>query len=83
DLAEAFALLLDRPERLCGFERLQFEGLFDESGTELIDAIRQICRRDIPVRSFPWWAIRLAAPFNGFMREAAEIAPYWGHPMRL
>lgn len=83
DLAEAFALLLVRPERLRPFERLQFEGLFDESGTALIDAIRQICGRDIPVRSFPWWAIRLAAPFNGFMREAAEIAPYWRHPMRL
>jgi nucleoside-diphosphate-sugar epimerase len=83
DLAEAFALLLDRPDRLRPFERLQFQGFFDESGTELVEAIRSVCGRNVPVRAFPWWAVRLLAPVNRFMHEAAEIAPYWRHPMRL
>lgn len=83
DLAETFALLLDRPERLRPFERLQFEGLFDESGDQLVAAIREASGRDVSVRAFPWWAIKLLAPFNGFMREASEIAPYWRHPMRF
>jgi len=83
DLAETFALLLDQPERLRPFERLQFEGIYDATGSRMIDAIRSVAGRNVPVRAFPWWAMRLLAPFNGFMREAAEIAPYWRHPVRL
>ncbi|NMG41301.1 NAD(P)H-binding protein [Chelativorans sp. ZYF759] len=83
DLAETFALLLDRPERLRPFERLQFEGHYDDNGHRLTDAIRSAAGRDVPVRAFPWWAMRLLSPFNSFMREAAEIAPYWRHPVRL
>ena len=83
DLAETFALLLDEPDRLRPFERLQFEGLYDSTGSRVIDAIRSVAGRDVPVRAFPWWMVRLAAPFNGFMREAAEIAPYWRHPVLL
>jgi len=83
DLAETFALLLDHPERLRPFERLQFEGHYDDNGHRRTDAIRSIAGRIVPVRAFPWWAMRLLSPFNGFMREAAEIAPYWRHPVRL
>lgn len=83
DLAETFALLLDAPDRLRPFERLQFEGLYDSTGSRMTDAIRSVTGREVPVRAFPWWMVRLAAPFNGFMREAAEIAPYWRHPVLL
>jgi len=83
DLAETFALLLDEPDRLRPFERLQFEGLYDSTGSRMTDAIRSVTGREVPVRAFPWWMVRLAAPFSGFMREAAEIAPYWRHPVLL
>lgn len=83
DLAETFARLLDRPERLRPFERVQFEGLYDDTGMRMIDAIRRACGRQLPVYGFPWWAMRLLAPFGGFPREAAEIAPVWRHPMRF
>ena len=83
DLAETFARLLDIPDRLLPFERLQFEGLFDESGTALTEALSRVVGKDLPVRSFPWWLLRALAPFGGFPREAAEIAPYWRHPVRL
>lgn len=83
DLAETFARLLDIPDRLLPFERLQFGGLFDESGTALTEALSRVVGKDLPVRSFPWWLLRALAPFGGFPREAAEIAPYWRHPVRL
>ncbi|MCV0396032.1 MAG: NAD(P)H-binding protein [Rhizobiaceae bacterium] len=83
DLAETFARLLNDPARLSPFERLQFEGLHDEDGTRMVEAIRRAAGRDVPAYAFPWWLMRLASPFGGFMREAAEIAPYWRHPMRL
>lgn len=83
DLAEAFARLVDMPERLSPFERLQFEGLCDDTGDRLVDAIRRVCGRPLSVRGFPWWLMRVAAPFGGFPREAVEIAPYWRHPVRF
>jgi nucleoside-diphosphate-sugar epimerase len=83
DLAEAFARLMDAEERLAPFERLQFEGLYDASGAMLADALGRAAGRDLPQRRFPWWLMRLAAPFGGFPREAAEIAPFWRHPMRF
>ena len=83
DLADACARLLDTPDKLLPFERLQFEGLFDESGTALTEALSDVVGKDLPVRPFPWWLIRALAPFWGFAREAVEIAPYWRHPVRL
>jgi len=83
DLAEAFARLLDRSEDLMPFERLQFEGLYDENGTRLADALSRVVGKRLPVRSFPWWLMRALAPFGGFPREVAEIAPYWRFPVRL
>lgn len=83
DLAETFAQLLDRPDHLRPFERLQFEGLYDDTGRRLTDAIRAASGRHVRVRAFPWWMVRMLAPSGGFMREAAEIAPYWRHPLRL
>ena len=83
DLAETFARLADMHERLAPFEVLQFRGVFDADGTGMIEAIRTAAGRRLPVYRFPWWLVRLAAPFNGFMREAAEIAPHWRHPLRF
>ncbi len=83
DFAEAFARLLDRPDQLLPFERLQFEGLFDESGTVMTTALSRVVEKDLPVWPLPWWLVRALAPFGGFPREAAEIAPHWRHPARL
>ena len=83
DLAETFAQLLDMPDRLLPHERVQFEGLWDEDGTTMVEAIRAVVGRDLPERAFPWWLMNLAAPFGGFSREAVEIEPVWRHPMRL
>lgn len=83
DLAAAFAGLLAIPERLRPHETVQFAGHWDATGTQMRDAVRKVVGRDVPERAFPWWMMRLAAPFGGFPREALEIEPVWKHPMRL
>lgn len=85
DLAEAIAQLLDLPEgRLAPAERLQFGGFWDQDGGQMTRLIRQVSgKADLPERRFPWWLMRLAAPFGGFPREVVEVAPFWRHPVRL
>jgi len=83
DLAAAFAGLLSIPERLRPHETVQFAGHWDATGTQMRDAVRRVVGKNVPERAFPWWMMRLAAPFGGFPREALEIEPVWKHPMRL
>jgi nucleoside-diphosphate-sugar epimerase len=59
DLAETFALLLERSEHLRPFERVQFEGFYDADGRGMIEAIERAVGRKLPVRGFPWWVMRL------------------------
>ena len=83
DLAAAFAGLLSIPERLRPHETVQFAGHWDATGTQMRDAVRRVVGKNVPERAFPWWMMRLAAPFGGFPKEALEIEPVWKHPMRL
>lgn len=83
DLAETFARLMNASDRLASFERVQFEGHVDASGDGMLDAVRRALGRDVPEHAFPWWLMRLLAPFGGFAREVVEIEPFWRHPVRL
>lgn len=83
DLAESFALLMEQDEHLASFGRVQFAGFYDVTGHELTDAIDRVVGRDLPVRGFPWWLMRLLAPFGGFPAEVVEIKQYWRHPVRF
>lgn len=83
DLAQAFAMLLEVPEKLRSFERVQFEGFYDADGRGIIEAIERAVGRKLPVSGFPWWLMRLLSPLGGFPREAADISDIWRHPMRL
>jgi nucleoside-diphosphate-sugar epimerase len=83
DLAETFVRLMNASDRLERFERVQFAGYCDVSGRGMTDAVRRALGREVPVRAFPWWVMRLLAPFGGFPAEVAEIEGYWRHPVRL
>jgi nucleoside-diphosphate-sugar epimerase len=83
DLAEAMARLAEHPG-LRAFERVGFEGLWDADGRAMPALVAAaVGRGRLAQWAFPWWALRLAAPIGGFAREAAEIAPYWRHPVRI
>lgn len=93
DLAEAMARLLDLgeddagrggPARLRPFERVGFEGFWDGDGAQMPALVAAALDRDrLPVRAFPWWLMRMLAPFGGFPREAVDILPVWRHPVRI
>ena len=40
-------------------------------------------RPGLRVKPFPWFLLRLAAPFNETMRELIEMRAFWEHPVRL
>lgn len=83
DVAETFARLLDAQDQLRPFERVQFEGLYDQDGMALIEALRRVTGRNLPVRRFPWWLVHVLSRIGGWPYEASEIAQYWSHPVRL
>lgn len=84
DLGETFAQLLDRESELPRFARFHFGGHWLERGVEMAEAIRRVAGRpDLPIRSLPWWALRLAAPFNETLREMLEMRYLWRRPLRL
>lgn len=84
DAGETFARLMEREEELQTFARFHFKGHWDPDGTRMTTAIRQtVGRPDLPVRPFPWFALRLAAPFNESMRELAATRPLWREPIEL
>jgi nucleoside-diphosphate-sugar epimerase len=84
DLGAAVGQLMEREDRLAAFERVQIEGVWDASGTTMVEAIRKAAGdHRIRETAFPWWLMRALAPFGGFPREVVEIEPYWRHPMRF
>lgn len=83
DLADTFVRLLEKPEALRPFERVQFEGFWDADGTGIAETIRQVVGRNVTEWGFPWWLMHALAPFGGFPREVADIAAGWRHPMQL
>ncbi len=83
DLAETMARLMETPD-LAPAEQVQFEGVWDADGTGMAQAIRRVVGKPaLPLKPFPWWLMRLLAPFGGFPSEVMEVLPLWRHPVRL
>lgn len=83
DLAAAIVRLVEAEDSLAAFERVHFEGYYDADGHGMVEALHRVLGRK-PLRGrFPWWLMRALSPLGGFPREAAEIGPYWRHPLRL
>lgn len=84
DLAEAMASLLEQEARLTDFEVFHFRGHWLARGADMAEAI---CRAAaIPTRrihAFPWWCVRLAAPFVEVCREMLEMRYLWNVPIEL
>ncbi|MET0794282.1 MAG: SDR family NAD(P)-dependent oxidoreductase [Polyangiaceae bacterium] len=84
DLAETFAQLLERSAELSTFDVFHFEGHWFERGVELAEATRRVAGiPDAPVRSFPWFAVYLLAPFVETFRELLEMRYLWQSSLRL
>jgi nucleoside-diphosphate-sugar epimerase len=77
DLAEAFAMLVERRATLPAFTLAHFAGHADMTGLALAEAARRALGRAVPIRPFPWWTMWAGAPFVGFLREALEMRWLW------
>ncbi|MEP0321686.1 NAD-dependent epimerase/dehydratase family protein [Bauldia litoralis] len=84
DVAETMAQLIDREPELAAFETFHFGGHWMEDGADLAEAVvRATGNPRIPIRRFPWWALRLAAPFFTLAWELQEMRYLWKEPVRL
>ena len=84
DLAETIARLLDRTADLQPFEVFHFGGHYFERGVDLAEATRRAAGApDAPIRSFPWFAVYLAAPFVETLREMLEMRYLWSSSVQL
>lgn len=84
DVAETMALLLDNEARLAAFDIFHFRGHWLNRGADMADAIRR--RAGLAkgrILAFPWWTVRLAAPFVEVCREMLEMRYLWKVPAEL
>ena len=86
DVARTVVELLARREHLEPFANFHMSGHWDADGTQLAAAIQRVARRRglaPKVRNFPWWLVRLAAPFVTTLRETLEMRYLWRQPVRM
>jgi nucleoside-diphosphate-sugar epimerase len=87
DAARAMVELLAQRGRLEPFANFHLYGHWDADGTQLAAAVQRVVARrtgKVPAtRKFPWWLLRLAAPFVVTFRELLEMRYLWRQPVRL
>ncbi|MGW8241291.1 NAD-dependent epimerase, partial [Klebsiella pneumoniae] len=86
DVAATIAALLARRHELEPFARFHMQGHWDPDGSEMSQAIQRVVARyggRAVAKSFPWWLVKLAAPFNATLREMVEMHYLWRLPVRL
>ncbi len=86
DVAATMVALVARRERLEPFARFHMAGHWDADGRQMVRAIERVAaRHDLypEPAAFPWWLVRLAAPFNETMRGLREMRYLWREPLRL
>ncbi|HMJ15124.1 MAG TPA: NAD-dependent epimerase/dehydratase family protein, partial [Polyangiaceae bacterium] len=84
DLAQTIVQLVERSSELRPFDVFHFGGHWFERGVEMAEAT--CLAAGVPVskiRSFPWFAIYLLAPFAETFREMLEMRYLWKVPVRL
>lgn len=82
DMARAAVMLADRKDTLGSFEDIPFEG-FTLTGAEILHKIEYLTGTRQKLVSFPWWAIRIGAPFISLWKELLEMRYLWDHPHSL
>jgi nucleoside-diphosphate-sugar epimerase len=81
DYARAAVALADRPD-LPRFADIPFPG----HAFSIQDLAAELARqtgRTLRLTAFPWWQLRLAAPFWELARELGEMRYLWDHPHSL
>ncbi|GHC46117.1 NAD(P)H-binding protein [Neogemmobacter tilapiae] len=82
DVAETMIRLVEMGPK-AGFHSYHMEGHWDADGMQMIGSIRRAMGHPLPMKAFPWWAIRLGQPFVGMFRELAEMRYLWQGALRM
>ena len=82
DMARAAAALATRRAELPAFSDIPFAGL-TFSTQDLRDGLSRLMRQDLRIGQFPWWGLRLAAPFWELGRELLEMRYLYTTPHSL
>jgi nucleoside-diphosphate-sugar epimerase len=87
DVARTMVELLAHRERLEPFTNFHMAGHWDADGTQLAAAVQRVVAHrtgKVPAtRKFPWWLVRLAAPFVATLSELLEMRYLWRQPVRM
>lgn len=83
DVAETLARLLDRASELTPFATFHFGGYWLDGHGMLAGLRRATGDPNIKAGRFPWWLVRLAAPFNETLRELIKMRYLWREPIQL
>jgi len=82
DMARTIAELLARKAALPAFNVFHFKGYL-ASFTDIAAAIQQVTDRKVAMKSFPWWWLRLGAPFSPWIRSLFEMRYLWNSEVHL
>jgi nucleoside-diphosphate-sugar epimerase len=93
DVAETMIQLVETEASLEDFATFQMKGHWDEDGTQMTRAIQQAVSasagpratpaREPRVGAFPWWLMRVGAPFVPLFREMTEMRYLWREPLYM
>lgn len=87
DVARTMVKLIERRATLDAFACFHMAGHEDTDGTQMAQAIQRVVLRRTgqqpSVGAFPWWLMKLIAPFVVTVREMQEMRYLWQTPLRL
>jgi len=87
DVASTMVALIARRDSLDAFARFHMAGHIDADGRQMSLAIQRVVSRRTgqqpAVRAFPWWLLKLAAPFVTTFREMQEMRYLWQTEVRM
>jgi nucleoside-diphosphate-sugar epimerase len=82
DWASAAVALAERRDQLATFEDVPFPG-HTFSTQQLRSLLEELLGRPLGFTRFPWWALKLSAPFWELGRELLEMRYLWNTPHSL
>jgi nucleoside-diphosphate-sugar epimerase len=87
DVAATMLALLARRHELPAFARFHMAGYWDADGREFGRAIQRVVERrggkTPTLKPFPWWLMRVVAPFVETLRELMEMRYLWQTEVRM
>jgi nucleoside-diphosphate-sugar epimerase len=82
DVAATIAKLLEQPVTLPAFSVFHFKG-YQVSFDDFAVAMQTASGKAVAMKKFPWWLLRLAAPFSPWIRSLFEMRYLWEKEIHL